>query len=135
MPLTSERSEVLRGLLRRNLKECRMAKTPFELHVSVYQWDDASVHWNVYYRHHSRDEVRESETSDPRWVEGIAFVLNDLLDDLAGAGGTPLLPTILLRRPPTPSEASAQLSFSPALEGADVDSQRSGSAPGNSQSA
>jgi hypothetical protein len=89
-----------------------MAQTPFELHVSVYQWDDASLHWNVYYRHHSRREVREGDTSDPLWVPGIAVLLSDALDAMGVAGGTPLLPTIQLRTPPTPSEAE-QLSFSP----------------------
>ena len=89
-----------------------MAKTPFEVHVSLYQWDDASFHWNVYYRHHSRDEVREGETQDPLWVAGISVSLDELLDDLMVASGSPLLPTTQLRKPATPAEPE-QLSFSP----------------------
>jgi len=111
-----------------------MAKVPFELHVSLYQWEDVSVHWNVYVRHYSRDEFREADVAvllDPADIE---LSVNALLDSLAWAGEHQRMSTIRLRTPATQPEGPAQLSFSPASGDADAEIRRSESGPWTTRS-
>jgi hypothetical protein len=88
-----------------------MAKTPFELHVSVYQYEDLSLHWNVYYRHHSRDQLREGHAVSGQVLDSLEASLSDVLDTLCYADGSPLLPTIRLRRTTTPGGGLAPTLF------------------------